>query len=439
MSEGPVNIPFNMMDEMFMHLDTPTHPLLVHLEVRVGGSLDEERLRGAVLAAIAHHPLARARLAPWRSDAKTYVWHVDDDVQLDPVRSMAAPEDESLDDLRSEIYSRAVTLYESPPFRVALVHDPGGDYVMLAANHAACDGIGALRLLQSVGRAYAGIADPTVDVDPAEAHRLALPAPEEGRGMGDRLDRARLNLRQLAQVRSRQEKVKAKDGSPEPGYCKYTMALPVAPLVASPLRRRLNATVNDVLLAAIHRSIAEWNRQQGGGKGRISVGIPVNARPEEWRYEFVGNLITNETVSTLDKQRETPESCLAAVAGWTEAVKRRGSGPAMTAQARGWPGRVSQRRAVTPVIRVMAGFASVTAALTNLGAIKPDWVASDAFAVREMWFSPPAFGSDLGIGAISVADTLHLGLCYVPALFSRDAAGEFAGLLRKELDALSAS
>src|SRR5207245_336754 len=80
------------MAEMFMHLATPTHPLLVHLEVRVDGSLDEERLRAAVLAAIGKHPLARARLQPWSADDKTYVWHVEDQVQLDPVRAMPAPE-----------------------------------------------------------------------------------------------------------------------------------------------------------------------------------------------------------------------------------------------------------------------------------------------------------------------------------------------------------
>src|SRR5215471_4323248 len=158
---GTMKIPFNAMDEMFMHLDGPTRPLTVHLEVRVAGALDDDRVRTAVSDAVARHPLARARLLPWSSDAKAYEWLVDDELQLDPVRVTAIGPDGSIDDLRSEVSSTAITLFESPPFRLVLVHRPGGDHLVLAANHTGCDGIGALRLLQSVGRAYSRVPDPT--------------------------------------------------------------------------------------------------------------------------------------------------------------------------------------------------------------------------------------------------------------------------------------
>lgn len=423
-----------MIDEMFIHLDDPVRPLTIQLEARVEGRLDEERMRTAVQVAVRQHHLARARLKPWSADAKTYEWLVDDESQIDPFRVIESSDPARLDDVRGDFYSRAISLVESPPFRVLLVHDPGGDLVMLAVNHTACDGVGALRLMQSVGRAYAGLADPTVDIDPAEAHRLAIPT--EGRGLQDRLHSGRMTVRQVTQMRGRPAKVVAKDPSPDPGYGVHTMRLPVAPLVASPLRRRLGATVNDLLLAAVHRSIHEWNRQEGGSAGVIAIGMPVNARPEAWRYETMGNLITSEVITTTKGQRQSPEACLAAVAGWTEAVKRRGPGPALASQARGWQGRVSHRRSLGKVIKVVAHLLSGTAALSNLGVVAPDWVDSADFRVREVWVSPPTVGVGLAIGTVSMGDTLFVSMRYSPELFSKEAAAEFAAVLRTEVDLL---
>jgi len=436
--DGAITIPFSAMDEMFLHLDEPTRPLVVHVEVRLAGAVDEARLRDAIRDAAARHPLARARLQPWSSDAKTYEWVVDDAPHVDPLSVRSTTEIDSLDDVRGDVSSRAIPLVESPPFRVVLVRDDDGDAVLLSTNHTGCDGIGALRLLQSIGRAYAGVADPVADVDPADAHRLAIPQSDgPGPGLGERVDRARLGLRQASQSRSRLTKVAAKDGTPGAGYRVHTMAMPVAPVVASPLRRRAHATVNDVLLAAVHRSIDRWNRDLGKRATRISVGMPVNARPEAWSHEVVTNLITSEMVSTLANQRQSPEACVAAVAGWTEAMKRRGSGAMLAAQDRGWGGRVSQRRAFSPVLRVFAGLMSGTAAVSNLGSVPVDWIEGDGFPVRELWFSPPAFGADLAVGAVTMDDTLRLSLRYVPGLFSAAAAAEYAALLRNEIEAFS--
>ena len=423
---------------MFLHLDEPGRPLVVHVEARVDAPVDETRLRDAIGAAVVLHPLARARLQPWTSASKTYDWVVDDALQLDPLRVLDESDDGSLDDVRGELSSRVIPLSESPPFRVLLAHRRDGDSILLAANHTGCDGVGALRLLQSILRAYAGIADPVVAIDPAETHRLARPEPG-GRGHGGRLDDARLGLRQIAQTRSRLTKVVAVDGVPGPGYGIHTVAMPVAPLVSSAARRRANATVNDVLLAAVHLSIDQWNRDHRGRVARIAIGMPVNARPDAWRTDFVGNLITSEMVSTLAGQRESPEACLAAVAGWTEHMKRRGSGSMLAAQERGWGGRVAHRRALSPVVRLFAGLMSGTAAVSNLGVVASDWVSGDAFTVTELWFSPPAFGADLALGAVSFGETLRLTLRYVPGLFSPAAAEDYAALLRDEIGALSGS
>jgi hypothetical protein len=52
--------PLTVLDEFYLHMDRPDEPWSVQLEVRVDGSLDAERLVGAVRAAAGRHPLARA-------------------------------------------------------------------------------------------------------------------------------------------------------------------------------------------------------------------------------------------------------------------------------------------------------------------------------------------------------------------------------------------
>jgi hypothetical protein len=67
---------------------------------------------------------------------------------------------------RERLMSRSPDLDEAPPFAMTLAHHPGGDAIMLNLNHAAGDGISAVRLMASIVRAYAGEDDPVDPVDP---------------------------------------------------------------------------------------------------------------------------------------------------------------------------------------------------------------------------------------------------------------------------------
>ena len=343
------------------------------------------------------------------SDAKTYFWVIDDEPETDPVTvtDSGTGSSEALDEVRSDFYSRIIVLSESPPFRVLLVHDPGGDLVMLSVNHTAFDGVSSLRLMQSIGRAYARVPDPVVGIDPGEALRLSVP--QHGPGVGERIRNARLGVQQLGEMRSRAARV-APQPSAGAGYAVHTFTMPVAPLTKSDLRRRLDATVNDILLAAVHRSIHEWNTLHGEEPGRIAISVPVNARHDAWRTDVIANLITSENVSTTKPQRATPETSLNAIATWTAAVKVRGTGSALAAQTKPWRGRVTQRRAFSGIMRAVAGFLNGTAVVSNLGRVAPDWVDGEEFEVSEIWVSPPVIGTGLSVGAVSVNDVLHLSL-----------------------------
>ena len=68
----------NALDELFLHLDHREEPWVVHLEVRVAGRLDPDRLAAAVVAAADRHPIARARLASWCGSDCSLRWEIAD-------------------------------------------------------------------------------------------------------------------------------------------------------------------------------------------------------------------------------------------------------------------------------------------------------------------------------------------------------------------------
>jgi hypothetical protein len=95
--EGVVHVapqvPFNVVDEIVYLLDTDAEPWSIQLEVRVAGTLVEDRLRTALSEALDRHPMARARKAPTglRSEHQ-YCWEITAKAALDPLRVVDCPD-----------------------------------------------------------------------------------------------------------------------------------------------------------------------------------------------------------------------------------------------------------------------------------------------------------------------------------------------------------
>ena len=64
------------------------------------------------------------------------------------------------------------------------------------------------------------------------------------------------------------------------------------------------ATVNDLLLAALHLALDRWN---AAGSGAIAVMMPINLRPAEWREDVVGNLSLMAPVRSTAVDRRRPD------------------------------------------------------------------------------------------------------------------------------------
>jgi NRPS condensation-like uncharacterized protein len=431
---GPDHIPFGLVDEAVHLLDTEAAPWSIQLELRVAGSFDEARLREALHRAIETHPMARARKMASRRSLRHDHWQIPATVDLDPLRVVDCADDAALDETRAELQSRGVPLAESPPLRARLVRHPMGDVFMLNVNHAAMDGFGALRVLDSVARTYAGQPDPAPALDFAEARAFA-----ERLTGGDFPARVRRQMALAEKLRDlvvAPARVAPDGGANEAGYAFHHVALSESQTGALG-RLQPAGTVNDVLLAALNLAIARWNADHGRRCGRIGVLVPTNLRPSPWRDDVAGNYSLPARVSTTRRSRRSPKATLHALNRQTSRKKQAGMGTALIEVLGRSPLFPLWVKQVTVMLLPLTGNRLVdTAMLSNLGELRePPAFGDEAGATTEMWFSPPArMPLGLTMGAVTLDGRLHLVFRYRLRLFDADAARRFAAVYLGELE-----
>jgi NRPS condensation-like uncharacterized protein len=424
-------VPFTSIDEAVHLLDTPAEPWSIQLEVRVAGALDEGRLRAAIPAALARHPMARAKLLPARRTDKRWTWAITGAPDLDPLKVVDCADDAELAEVRAELHSLSVPLAESPPLRLRLARHPLGDIVMINANHAAFDGFGTLQVLRSIGKAYVEEDEPGSDVDLSEARDVeGLTRPADG---AERMRRFRVLAEKARDLATPPARVAPRGGSDRPGYGIHQISVPVP-------RTPESATVNDMLLGALNLAIAGWNTEQGTACRRIGVLIPVNLRPPEWKNEVVTNFVSESRVSTTPADRRTPQSLLEAITRQTQRIKE-GEGAALmellakTARFPLW-----LKQPLSPFIWMTGNRLVDTAVLSNLGSIDDDQLphfGPEAGDVVGLWFSAPArMPCGLSLGAVTAAGALHLAFRYRYPLWGPAAAADFADRFVIELGVL---
>jgi NRPS condensation-like uncharacterized protein len=199
-------------------------------------------------------------------------------------------------------------------------------------------------------------------------------------------------------------------------------------------------TVNDLLVAALIRTVDRWNAAQGKPSGRIRISVPVNDRDRQGRWAGPGNQTRLIRVAAGRRERADPARVLAQVQVQTRAGKQRPSG-GLDATSRllatGWAPTAVKRAAARLARRVAAPVCTDTALLSNLGAVgDPPSFSGDG--TEPVWFSGPAqMPRGLGVGAVTTAGRLHLCVHYRHALLDRSAAADFTALYCQALDELA--
>jgi len=464
-SQVPRQFPASLFEQGVGWLDGHAEPWTVGLAVGLAGPVEVEALRLAVADAVARHPLLRARetdQAP-AEDARWRPWWSVQPPGPVPFEQALAPGPGEGDARVDEFVSRPFDLREEGPVRALWAAGIGGGKLVLSVAHQACDGVGAARLAEHVlaayGRRLAGRAPDRAEEpvgrflrEPVTLGRRVLPAalrpagglagPGGPPGDVDPHGPAGAALAAAGRLARPVVRVQPDGGWPEaPGHVTASASFPLGELPALAVAREVaGATVNDVLVAALHRAVGAWQAGHGaGGGGRVSVLVPVNLRPPGARDAGAANVLGAMQVVTSPGERATLAVAVAAVASRTGARKR--SGLVLAPHAGLLPATLLTRRGAArllPLGRAVLARTLDTGMVSNLGRLSwpLDLVHPGGATVAGATFYPPTWRTmRVALGALTLWDRLHLGLRVPRARFSPEAAEALLGLVAAELSA----
>ncbi len=195
--------------------------------------------------------------------------------------------------------------------------------------------------------------------------------------------------------------------------------------------------MNDILLAALHDAIGEWNAEYGASTHRIGVMLPINMRPPEWRQDVMANVVLPARVTTKSRDRAETTRLLRAVTDQTRRFKELDTGAALIEILGRSPALpLGVKEALSPLLWVTGNRLVDTAILSNLGRLTdPPVFGTDAGATTAAWFSAPArMPLGLSVGVVTVEGQLHIVFRYRHALFDEQAARRFAQRFLAALD-----
>ena len=428
----PSSLPLTMLDESLLLLQETRASWNVQFELGADHRLDEARLRQAVLACCRRHPLARARLAHSPQGETSHRWDFADELDGDPLRVVDCPDSVVLDRLRTELYTPPIALDTAPGFRIVLVRRPGGDLVLLAASHIVADGVGALRLMQTIVRVYRGEPDPLDPLPLAEARDLGLFLAPKTRS--EKWARQLEGLRRIREALDPPSRIAVVGGTDRDGFGFVFRTLDIGETTTPRLMQRApGTTINDVLVAALHLTVQFWNTKRGVSTARIGVMMPINVRPAGRLWDVVSNLTSNVTVSTVPDDRVDLATATAAVAEQTYQMRRNDRAYGLHDLLKGTQkAPLAVKRAVPRLIHLTGDRFVDTAMLSNLGRIpEPPTLATEpGSGPPELWFSPPCDPAcSVSLGVATSGARLSLVARYRYEQFDADAAEEFTDLL----------
>ncbi|MGY0486723.1 condensation protein [Streptomyces sp. WG-D5] len=383
--------PFPTVDEVSRHCLQDREPETVHIEIHLTGTLDPTRLTTAFTDALHHHPRILMREAPRHWYSSRYEWELTQDPDVPPV-SFPATTPDALHRARTRSLAEAPPLTVSPPVRLEAVEDPGTrtTVLFLTINHTALDGPACLRVLATAAELYGGRDNSPPPTAPQPSP--AAPPPEQPSPW------------------TRPARVASGTPDPRPGNGLLVTELSVP-------RRPKGApyTVNDQLMVATARTIADWNEEHGTHHARrpLRVTMPVDDRPRDTTMPIGNGTRLVELAYEPAELRLPTQDLLHLTATRTAALKSQlrpqlGHGAALLTSPYA---PVAWRAAATRALRSAAAPWTSTTLLSNIGRIPYPLDFGDGGRAHAVWFSAPArMPRGLTFTTASTAGRLHLAL-----------------------------
>ncbi|MCY4732305.1 hypothetical protein KY092_17265 [Natronomonas gomsonensis] len=419
-------VPFTRLQEAVFHIERAYTPLNIQAEATTTARIDGERLATAARRACEAYPVVKGCRRRDDSGPTDYTWVIPDDSADVPVEIVPA-DDADLGELRRRFYGQRFDLETELPLRLLVVRGggiDGGDRLCVCASHVSMDGVGALRVLYALLVAYRGD-DPTphpVEESPREMIRTIRPTEPRRRlrSMG-------AAARRLSYLIDPPERLSSGDSGPVEWRFAHRH-------VDAGLTGRLidggpgEATVNDLLLAALHLTIDRWNASAPDGPDKIGLMMPVNIRPQERFYDGVGLYTLFDSVTTDASHRRNVARAVSRVTEQTRHTKRsdRPLGYLEWWHLASASLPLSVRKRLPRLLDGPGERLLDTAVLSNLGRIPALPTLPDG-TFEQLWFTPPCWPpTPVSIGAATVGDRLHLGFRYIRSGFDAAAAESFA-------------
>jgi len=356
-------LPLTAFEEFMVADDRREYPMAFFGELRFAGNLRREAFTKSVAAATDRHPLLRAVVRRSGTQAEWAPLPADMLPTIDwgEGATVDMPDDLGFIDLTSQHGVR---------FWVRVCD--GTTYLLVQFHHACCDGHGAMRYLEDVLTAYAGLTNPSDGAAPTwratDVSRLkrrgvftrpAAPSDVARRWWHPLRDAWRFHMQPpspLAPSRSTADRRFGKF----PGTISRFFDDEESRTIRQRVTNR-DGTTNDAAVTAILRTLRDWNRLHGTDRGRLRVLVPMDLRTRGDELTPAANRMTFSFLTRNVREIDDPVRLLASVRDETQYVKRTGTGLEFLdaisfLRQRGWMQRVIGSR------RCLA-----TAVLTNMG------------------------------------------------------------------------
>ena len=208
--------------------------------------LDVGRVRDAFNAALRTHSLAMCLVDA--DDTGRWWWVHDDDADVGEVHVVECADEATLRASLGAQLDEPVPTDRAPLLRAVIARTPEQDTLITTLSHAFCDGLGMIRLLRSVGRAYRGEPDASPAVDIATAHAVLSQTPTSLTGLTQQWAR---QLRMTADALAERSRLAGRGGSAKAsGFRVLTYPVDLAALTAA--RRAHDASFDAFVMAALH-------------------------------------------------------------------------------------------------------------------------------------------------------------------------------------------
>lgn len=421
--------------------------MTVHFEATLTDSIDGARFRRAVGSVLAESYRLRSRVVIKRWTSNSLRWSdrpassVVDVTEVECTRA-------DLSEIRDAFVSRGFDVTADPLVRFLIAdHGPEGSTLIALSHHVVSDGTGMWAVILRIADQYGREGDiephPPQEAFPAdEDHSVSVASPspaEEAAQQGVGTFRAIIDAARAIRNAPRPERLSAR-GAGRTDDALVELRIVDGPVVeaitgSTLIRSVPGATLNDVLLLAFHRALADWNSRCGQHPDQISVTVPINQRRRG--DTTLRNSAGQGSTVTSREQRGDEQIGLRSVVEQTRAIKqdRERSDPSSSVGSL-WFMPTGLRALIPRVVGLISRERFLnTSRLSNMGRVD---LSVSGLRFTDVWFSVPArMPQGATVGVVQSGPNITLALRCCRRLWDRPAAQEFADLFVAELQRIS--